>query len=77
MGLDEVYKLHYYSQVTRDESDHGIESDGVTVDDCELFRFGPCNLYQEEEKREQIKAYLKLLAQFNVFLELGIEGSYC
>ena len=60
MGLDEVYKVHYYSQVIHEEED------GTSIADSKLFRIAPCNLYAETEKRNQIKDYLHLLFQYNV-----------
>jgi len=47
-----------------------------SIVDSKLFRFEPCNLYQDEEKRSAIKDYLHLLSQFNVYMDLGIEGAY-
>ena len=75
MHLDEVYKIHYYSQISQPSED--AEQEGPQVVDSKLFRFEPCNLYQDEAKRQMIKDYLHLLSQFNVHMELGIEGSYC
>ena len=63
--MDEAFKIIYYSSVRGDE-----------VKDCKFFGFDPCNLYQEEEQREKIKQYLHMLCQFNVYMDLGIEGTY-
>ena len=41
MQFDEVYKVHYYSEVVKDEE----ADEAVRIQDPELFRFGPCNLY--------------------------------
>lgn len=60
MGLDEVYKIHYYSQVCH------TKEDGTYIEDSRLFRFDPCNLYKDDIKRKQIKDYLHLLSQFNI-----------
>ena len=42
MGLDEVYKIHYYSQVCQDPEA------GISIEDPKFFRFNPCNLYQDD-----------------------------
>lgn len=39
MGNDEVYKVHYYSQVVSDAEE------GISIADPQLFRMDPCNLY--------------------------------
>ena len=65
LHMDEAFKVIYYSSVRGEE-----------VKDCKFFGFEPCNLYQEEEQREKIKQYLHMLCQFNVYMDLGIEGTY-
>ena len=42
MGLDDVYKIHYYSQVCNDDT-----GEGTSILDSQLFRMEPCNLYQD------------------------------
>ena len=61
MHLDEVYKIHYYSQISQPSED-AEQQDGLQVVDSKLFRFEPCNLYQDEAKRHMIKDYLHLLS---------------
>lgn len=48
MNLDEVYKVHYYSQVSQQSQE---DDDGPSVVDPRFFRFDPCNLYQDDQKR--------------------------
>ena len=49
MNLDEVYKVHYYSQVSQQSQED--DDDGPSVVDPRFFRFDPCNLYQYDLKR--------------------------
>ena len=41
MGLDDVYKIHYYSQVCNDTGEE------ASILDSQLFRMEPSNLYQD------------------------------
>lgn len=41
-----------------------------------FFNVEACNLYKNEEKYETIVKSLRLLMQYNVYVEMLIEGSY-
>ena len=58
-AFDRCFKLFYYSHDTKPDE--------------ELFGgIKACNLYRDEEAREIILKYIKMITSFNVYLELGI-----
>ena len=65
LDTDEFYKLHYYTPV-----DQSKRKDAL------LFNLEPQNLYHSETAFEHITKCVKLLSQFNVYMDLAIEGSY-
>jgi len=69
VGKDECYKLHYYAGASSLAKSGGQE-------DTELFGLPATNLYKNSESLQKITKILHLLSQFNVYLDLGIEGNY-
>lgn len=63
--IDEIFKLHYYTPVGNQNRT-----------DARLFNIQPCNLYSDEESLQKVMQYLNLLSQFNVYMDLLIEGGY-
>ena len=63
--IDETYKVYYYSPV----GEEGAE-------DPQLFGFPACNLYKEKRILQKLEKALQLLSQFNVYMDLAIEGHF-
>jgi hypothetical protein len=66
LHLDQTYCVHYYSKL---DSADGREPD---------FFGGlqPTNLYRDNEAFEKVQKYLHLLMQFNIYVDVGLEGGY-
>jgi hypothetical protein len=62
MGLDKIYKLHFYTYTGA----------------CEDFFGGikPTNLYKDSAALKQIKDYISLLSRFNVYMDMIIRRKY-
>ena len=67
-GSTEFYKLHYYSPIEQEKRVDPLFFNGVH----------PCNLYsaKNEQVLERIKLCVKLITQFNVALDLVVEGNF-
>jgi len=64
LSIDEVYKVYYYSPLDED------------MEDPLLFGFAPCNLYKDPKALARLEQTILMLSQFNVFMDLAIEGQF-
>ena len=62
IGMDKIYKLHFYSYQAHAEDFFG----GLK----------PTNLYKDQKALNQLKMYIKIMSKFNVYLDIIIRRKY-